>query len=642
MNTIIKTFFASALVTIGLTSCSPDDNSLAAPSVYPEDLIEGIAYSVAPNADRANQIELRSLTKGATAVWNTPQGYKQAQTLTLDLPFAGTYEVTYGIMTQAGIVWGEPYSFDINVNDFGMLSDAIWTNLAGGVDENGNGNPKKWVPVDRSYGIGSCSGPVMYMSPDDYPDPEFGNWSPNWDPGFQSWLIPADDPYMDSYMVLGLDPVKGATCEIYRNTADGPEHVTGNFNLNNSDPKHPMITFTGGTYSLHNIGFDDVCANYTNDIRILTCNPYMLQIGTMRTNSEGPWWIVWNFVSEDVQKDPSLIPSDGPELVEGAPVVAPKYDDLESLLFTIVGSEASYLATQTTYNLNEEKPYDMMWWNPGTAAWEWINGYGSSWAPEMTGTEEYALTLEKSGKATMDTPDGSQSAKFTIDGNKIIFDNEITILTAGSLSVSGTEFTVMKISPDDSEVVLGVPVETDAKGDVNKYLCANMTIKAIGGGQTGPIAIAVDNSKFDVDNLGFEAGKYLRIQFYNPWGGKEDDEWPIDPTKLKIKKDQKIVIKFTISGIEWDQTPKVAVCCNQDEGGWVWDPDCYDNFQSKELNINGENVMEVPNTMGKTYNFYGAGSLQLSIQMDGYAKDFDPETYDKEQIKINVTSLTIE
>ena len=29
----------------------------------------------------------------------------------------------------------------------------------------------------------------------------------------------------------------------------------------------------GGTYSLHNEGFDDVCSNYTNDIKIIECTP---------------------------------------------------------------------------------------------------------------------------------------------------------------------------------------------------------------------------------------------------------------------------------------------------------------------------------------------------------------------------------
>lgn len=79
-----------------------------------------------------------------------------------------------------------------------MLEDPIWANLAGGV-----GKSRKWVPIDKNFGIGRCSGPVMYMSHTDVKndgsnitDLMIGsaNWAPNWDPGIQSWLIPADDP----------------------------------------------------------------------------------------------------------------------------------------------------------------------------------------------------------------------------------------------------------------------------------------------------------------------------------------------------------------------------------------------------------------------------------------------------------------
>lgn len=619
------------------TACTPDDHGLAAPAVTSAELVEGIAFAVAPDASNPNKIRLTSLTKGATPVWKTPQGMSQSQDFTIDLPFAGTYEVTFGVMTQGGTVWGDPYTFEVKQSDFSMLSDEIWTNLAGGVDENGNGNPKKWVPCNANYGIGSCSGPVMYMSPDDYPEPELGNWSPNWDPGFQSWLIPADDPYMDSYWVFGLDPVKGSTVEISRGTANGTETVSGTFSLNNSDPKHPLITFNGGTYSLHNTGFDGTCDNYVTDIRIISCTPYLLQIATMRTNSEGPWWIVWNFVSEDVKNDPSILPGSGPELIEGTPVQEPSYDDLATLLFTISGSDASYIASKTTYLLDEEVPYDYMWWNSASARWEWVGGYGSSWAPAYEGADEFALTLSNNGSATIETAAGQQDAKFTVEGNKVVFDKEVTLLTAGNNAVTGKEFTVLKCSPDDNEVVFGVPAETNADGDVCKYLCARMTIKAIGGAQEGPIVLPVDNTKLDVY---MEANKYLRIQLYNPWAGKDDDAWPVDPNLLKLKKNQKLVIKFTVNGINWTAQPKAAFCCNMDEGGWDWEPGCFSNFQAYDFNTTGENVMELPNTMGATYSFYGAGSLQVSVQLDGFGT-FEGESI-SDAVTVNVTSLTIE
>lgn len=638
MKKQLKYLFSLSLTAVGMllatTACSPDDHELSGTVVTPEELVEGIAYAVTPDANDPNTIHLKSLVKGATPVWKTPNGMSQNAEFDIQFPFSGSYEVSFGVMTQAGTVWGAPYTVTVNSNNFGLLSDAIWTNLAGGVDENGQGNPKKWVPCNSNYGIGSCSAPVMYMSPDDYPEPIFGsgNWAPNWDPGFQSWLIPADDPYMDSYMTLSLDPVKGCVVEMMRKSADGEEHITGKFNLNVSDPKHPLITFMDGAYSLHNQGMDGTCANYTNDIRILECTPYLLQVATMRTNSEGPWWLVWNFISEDLKNDPSILPSEGPDLIEGMPVQEPTYDDLATDLFTISGDNATYIATQTTYLLDEETPYDYMWWNPANGAWEWINGYGSSWAPAYEAIEDFALTLDKGGKMELENAEGGANTTFTIQGNKVVFGEEVTLLTAGNISVKGTEFTVMKCSADDNEVVFGVPVEYDNTGAANKYLCAKMTIKPISGGATGPVEIKVDNSKLD---LYLEADKYLRIQFYNPWAGKDDSAWPIDPTKLKLKKNQKLVLKFSVSGIDWTGTPRAAFCCNID--GFAWEPDCFTNFQGVDFNTTGENVMTLTNETGSTYNFYGNGSLQVSIQLADFASSTDISN-----LVVNVTSLTIE
>lgn len=111
--------------------------------------------------------------------------------------------------------------------------------------------------------------------------------------------------------------------ELHRVAASGTTDATGTFNLNVSDPKRPVISFYGGTYSLHNEGFDDVCSNYTNDIKIIECTPYLLQVATMRTNSEGPWWLVWNFISEEAYNDPSIIPTEDPVCFS-----LPKYNSL--------------------------------------------------------------------------------------------------------------------------------------------------------------------------------------------------------------------------------------------------------------------------------------------------------------------------
>lgn len=212
------------------------------------------------------------------------------------------------------------------------------------------------------------------------------------------------------------------------------------------------------------------------------------------------------------------IPGEGPDLIETLPVKEPEYADLATDLFTIAGDDASYVATKTTFLLDEETPYDLMWWNDGAGAWEWINVYGSSWAPAYGAIDDFALTINKNGKAELENAEGGASTTFTVEGNKIVFADEVTLLTAGDVAIKGKEFTVMKCSADDNEVVFGVPVEYNSAGVANKYLCAKMTIKPISGGQSGPIVLKVDSSKIDIYTEAND--KYLRLQFYNPWAAR--------------------------------------------------------------------------------------------------------------------------
>lgn len=625
-------------------ACSPEDHDTPAASISSEELVEGIAYSVTADPNDPNVIYLKSLVKGATPCWETPNGRSQQPELTMTLPFAGEYTVKFGVTTQAGLVWGEPYVFTIESNKFEELSDAIWTDLAGGVDEDGNGNPKTWVPMDRAYLPYKGTAPVGYMSPDDLlndgsgvTDITLDNWNFNWDPGFQSWLIPADDPYMSSEMTLSLDASKGCVAEIKRVDSNGATTVTGGFNLNVSNPKSPLLTFND-CEMLHAAWGDGVCSNYSQDLNILTVNPYVLQIATMRTNSEGAWWIVWNFVAKDVRDGLVQIPSQGPDLVETKPVKEPEYDDLAKELFTISGDDASYLASKTTFLLNEEVPYDLLWWNGANGAWEWVGGYGSSWAPAYGAIEDFALTLENNGKATLENAEGGDAANFTIEGNNIVFDKEITLLTSGNVAITGKEFKVMMCNADNNEVVFGVPVEKDANGDVNKYLCANMTIKPLSGGQSGPMVIPVNNANIKANDLLYlNDNKYMRVMLYNPWAGKDDSMFAIDPSKLKLKKGQTVKVRFTVEGVDWTSTPK-AVICAQNANTYGWDAAAYSGSPFvRDLNTTGETELTFTNETGATYNFYGNDAIEISVDMDGTCS-----SNDLTDVNVTITSFTIE
>lgn len=628
----------------------PEEHSLGEVTYVSDDLVHDIAYKVTVDG---NTVTLQSLIEGAVALWETPQGRSQSSTMTISLPFAGTYEVTFGILTDAGPVYGAPYSFEVTENDFGMLSDEIWSNLAGGVESS-----RKWVPIDKNYGIGRCTGPLMYMSPEDVMNNGEGNtellfgsenWTPNWDPGIADWLIGASDPYMDSYMTFGLSATDGCTAEVFRNDANGGTLMKGKFVLNISNPKQPLITFDG-CYSLHNAGFDSVCENYTMNLHIIECTPYLLQIATMRTNSEGPWWLVWNFISEDAKNDPSLLPQEESGLLTTIPVAEPEYEDLASELFKISGSGAYYQATATTYLMNEDAPYDWMWWNEATGAWESngfdsVDDYGKNWTPAFEKAGDFEMLLgttatEGEYTCTLDT----LNTKFTIEGNKLVFADEITLLSASNdyttVEIKGTEFTVMKVSADDALVVLGVPAGTNASGEVNKYLCANLVIKPISS-ESGPVAVVFDNSAmgayFETNANAFQ----YRFDLYNPWGSGSP---MIDITKAKLKKNQKLVVKFKAEGLQWKEgvtSTKLIICDNAIVGLWGADAFAHESAQTVSTGTS-EYTVELVNTTGSSVNFEGVSCLSVCLLAEDVVGPVNEEgAMDASQVTCEVLSVEI-
>lgn len=651
LKSYIYSFVAGAVM---FTACSPEEYNLGEMTYVADDLVHGIAFSVTPDAADPNTIHLKSLVAGVTPLWETPQGRSQKENMTIQLPFAGDYNVTFGVMTPAGPVYGAPYTFTVSQNNFGMLEDEIWSNLAGGV-----GKSRKWIPIDKNYGIGRCTGPVMYMSPDDVKndgsaskDVMFGsaNWTPNWDPGIQSWLIPEGDPYFNSYMTFGLDAQNGCTAEVFRNDANGGTLMNGKFSLNISDPKRPVITFDK-CYALHNAGFDEVCANYTVDIKILECTPYLLQLATMRTNSEGPWWLVWNFISEEAYNDPSIIPTEDAGLLGTTPVQEPTYTNLEEELFRIAGSGAYYVGTATTYLMNEDAPYDWYWWNAASAAWESngfdsVDDYSTAWAPAYANAGDFTMNLSTSATAgtyncDIELTDTTYSTTFVVEGNKLVFADEVSLMKVNdNIQVTGKEFTVMKISADDSQVILGVPAGKDASGAVNKYLCANLTIKPITS-DNGPVEVKFDNSLisayFETNNNAFQ----YRFDVYNPWGGKDP---MVDITKMKLKKNQKLVIKFKVSGIQWKDgaEPMVAISDNLIINKWGADVFA-DPSAIKVSADDSEKTIELVNTTGATVNFEGMSCVSVCMLVGDMAEGplAEDGSFDSSQVTAEVTSITI-
>lgn len=613
MNTK-KSIYLSLAAALLLGACSPDEYSLSKPDLTAEELVQGVAYTV--DVDAQNTITLTSLLdKSYNCYWVHPNGRAQGNVATLALPFAGTYEVTFGVDTRGGVVYGAPYQFTINTNNMSLLEDPLYTYLTGGV-----GKSKKWVPVDRDYGVGNCTGPVMYANPDDVlndgsasTDIGINHMVPNWDPGFQSWLIPQDSPYMKSSMTFSLDDKQGCTVSVYR--AEEDKTYNGKWNLLVEDKNHPTLSFTDA-FALHNVGFDEVCANYTDKIVITALTPYLLQLATMRTNSEGPWWIVWNYIAEDVQQGKVQIPSDEAEYLNPTAPVLPEIEDLETRLFTTDINGVEFQGAEMTFQVSQDAAYDWMWWNGATSAWESVvkGKYGTSWAPmwDEDAVAENELTLTRKGDYTY----GEYSGKYTIQDSKIVFDQPVTFFTVTgdqrTVMVTGSEWQVFKVDPG-SELIIGVPDGKDANGATNAYLVAGFTYKAVGGGQTGPV-----NVPFIAENANnyIEAGQYFRCQIYNPWGGGGD---AVDPANIKLKKNQKLNVTLRLSGFTFSQPAKMVLCCNRgDEQNW--EPDCFNYARAITVNGDGTYTISWTNDTGSTVKWDDATSaLTMTMQYVGYA-----------------------
>lgn len=677
IHNLIYTLLAAIAVFL-LASCSPEDFGFGKKTYSPEDLVEGKAYTV---TIEGNVLKLESKISDATSLWITPIGRSQEKAFTVELPFAGEYEVTFGVETPGGIVYGDPYKITLSQNDFSLLSDNKWFYLADKDYKTGDPLPsaetlakgisKKWYPCDANYGVGQCTAPVMYIAPYDpdgdgkgftaeekddknvaYRDIVFGtgNWKPNWDPGFQSWLVPENDPYMDSYMTFSMDALNGCVATMYRGEsgakgASTGSNMVGKFNMNLNDKTKPLITFTD-CYAMHNTGFDEVCSNYTQDIQIVELTPYVLQLVTKRTNSEGNWYICWNFVSEDViATKGACIPKADQDLIETAKPKLPTFENIHTDLFTADINGDKYVGSKMTFTLDSETPYDFLWWNgsPNVKAWESVTGgkYNTTWAPALDdkALDNFELTISKASDGSYNYECGEADGKVKITENTLIFDKEISVFAVAgdkrTIELKGNQFYILGNSADDQYLTIGIPETKDENGQVNSYLVAKLAYKKIATGPTGPTKVAIDNSIIHNEGIMWVENGCLRVGFHHY--GETGKGLFKDVKSVKLKKNQTITVTFKIKGgVTWSKTPKCALIDNNIKQ--TWEPGAYDLPDAVVVDTNGgETTVSLTNTTGSTQTFT-ATCLDLSIQLNGFG-DYGGST---DNIDIEIVSCTIQ
>lgn len=275
---------AALTMFLGFAACTPDTYKLGDNNITPDDLQEGIAYTITHDAENPNIVYLESkMGSEYYAQWETPQGRFQGDKVTLKMPFAGTYEVTYGVETRSGVVYGNPAHFTIDDICTDFITKEVWTLLAGGVNKE-----KTWVYDDGSYGF--KAGELSYGDPAANENLSFGHFTENWDPGKGHC---GDDAMWDSYMTFSL---KGKAGYTFYNSTTG-EKQEGVFGLNEDS----YVLSLSDADLMHPDSWTARLANWRQNLQIIELDENHLRIAYKRVSGSwgGEWIEVFNYVSKE-------------------------------------------------------------------------------------------------------------------------------------------------------------------------------------------------------------------------------------------------------------------------------------------------------------------------------------------------------
>ena len=292
----IYVLMAAAALTMGFSACSPDEYELGSTSITSDDLVEGIAYSITHDADNPNIVYLTSLLGDQyLALWEHPQGRDQGSPITLKIPFAGEYEVTFGVETSAGVVYGETVTFTIDDFCADFVSDDLWTYISGGVGES-----KRWIVDFDENGVSKYfGGPLYFYGTDDSWETVTDGVSLDTDL-YDSWYWQADwssiagwqwvDYAMD-FGYMDFDLIDGSNVTTVCNDLGTTD--TGTYML---DTDNHTISFTDAPL-LHDSMNDSQVASWTGTMQLFSLTEDAMQIAVLRV--EEPCYLVHNYISQD-------------------------------------------------------------------------------------------------------------------------------------------------------------------------------------------------------------------------------------------------------------------------------------------------------------------------------------------------------
>ena len=397
MKSIFKSFLLTVATVAGLSACSSDDYDLPAPNISPEDLVEGIAFTVTPDASNPNLIHLKSLLPASYQVaWETPQGRSVGAERDLKIPFDGDYEVKIGVSTRGGYVWSNPAKFTISDFCADFVAGEVWEFLAGGA-----GNSKTWVPDNGQYGMKqgfySCLDPSAVHADMILKDGTAGDWYADgktwWEPKYPE--VGGDNAEADMLGEMTFSLQGNAAVSVSFGNGITPAEQQGIFNF---DPDNMTISLEGAQI-YHGFWAHGLSEDWSKNLQVLVLTENQLMIGNYRSESlsgEGACIYCWNFVSKEYAEN--YVPG---EVAEPEPTLPDGWK--EDISQTVI--------TSVKWVLSDQNPLD--WCNLDGS---FMNGWNSpSDYPDWLGTPDpavygdFSMTLDsKDNSAVFAYPDGSK------------------------------------------------------------------------------------------------------------------------------------------------------------------------------------------------------------------------------------------
>lgn len=548
-------FTALLFLSAIMTGCSPDEFSLGGQTVSPDDLAEGVAFTIEHDANNPNIIYLKSLMGAKyTVLWEHPQGRSQEPEVTLKMPFAGTYTVKFGVETSAGVVFGEPVEFTISDFCADFISGTVWEYIAGGA-----GGSKTWVYDNGQYGYGT--GEFTYGSPDDNPDlcrKLYYNiasgeslFVPNWDPG-------VNHTSANFASTMTFDLVGRAGYSYYN--GDTGETQEGIFNLNED-----LLTLTLVDADLmHPDGWTERRDTWRQNMQIVEIDENHMRVAYTRIPGSwgGEWIEVFNYVTKEWADNYQPTVDNTIHLKHQY-----KCNACGKLTFSNNAQCQSCWSDDVTLNrtFNDYfEPFNQltttyMFADTEPIAWNTLNGSAIGRSAEDYGqidlsdvifkfnssTKSLELT-DPSGNATTLTYSLDDNGKMTFSGTSLPWFN----VAANSDLKFGNKknelqvinYDVDPLTGDITDIYIGSK-QYDAQGNAYEYLTYHIT-KFVAGGQESR-AVACNSSLLHYGDI--EGNGNFRIEIFNCWGSGTADNPPVNSNEVFFKK--QMVINFTVSGL---------------------------------------------------------------------------------------------